>query len=138
MTITARVELDEGSRAAFREAVAGVAPMVLDSMRDAVERLRLGAVGRWPVARPRGHGGKLPNPVHSRDRFRVVERLGSDAVEVTLVNDAPYTHFIRSSQNDLKGKGAWATLVLRPAKDETERLVDETGHELAALAGGAK
>lgn len=138
MTIRASVELDAASRAVFREAVAGVAPTVLDTMRDAVDRLRLGAVTRWPVARPRGRSGKLPNPIHSRDRFVVVERLDAEAVEVTLANEAPYVRYIRSMQHGLGGKSAWPTLVLAPAKAETQRIVDESGRELAALAGGGK
>ena len=138
MTIRASVELDSASRMALREAVGGVAPTILDTMRDAVDRIRLGAVDRWPVARPRGRSGRLPNQVHSRDRFAVVERVSSEAVEVALENGAPYAAYIRSTQNGLGNKGAWQTLVLRAAPAETQRIVEESGRELAALAGGGK
>lgn len=136
MTIRASVELDAASRRVFREAVGGVAPTLLDTMRDAVERIRGGAVDRWPVARPRGKAGRLPNQVHSRDRFEVVERLSSEAVEVALVNAAPYAPYIRSMQHGLGGKSAWQVLVLRPAQAETQRIIEESARELAALAGG--
>lgn len=136
--VSASVELDPASRQALRAALDVVAPTVLDTMRDGIERVRLAAVGRWPVARPRGAGGRLPNPVHSRDRFRVVERVSVDAVEVAIVNDAPYVLYIRSGQNGLGGKSAWVQLVRRPGEVEAERVASESGAELAALIGGAK
>lgn len=130
------VTLDEGGRRALRDALRQAGPTILDTIRDGAERVMAAAVNRWPVGRPL-RTGRLANPIHSRDRFSIVERVTHDVVEVSLTNAAPYTRFIKSMQHGLGGKSAWQVLVRRPWAVEAKRIVDESGDELRRLAGGA-
>ena len=130
------IGVDTAYSAQIREALRLVGSTVLDTMRDEADRVVADARMRWPVARPRTKGGRLPNPVHSRDRFEITERLGEGYVDVVVANDAPYAFYIRSMQNQLGGKSAFVTLIRKPMHDGAKRIADESGHEVAKLIGG--
>ena len=131
-----KINVDPAYGRQIREALRMVGSTVLDTMRDEADRVVADARIRWPVARPRTKGGRLPNPVHSRDRFEITERLGDGHVDVTVANDAPYAFFIRSMQNQLGGKSAFVTLIRKPMYDGAKRIADESGQEIAKLIGG--
>ena len=131
-----KINVDPAYSAQIREALRLVGSTVLDTMRDEADRVVADARMRWPVARPRTKGGALPNPVHSRDRFEITERLGDRNVSVSVYNGAPYAFYIKSMQNQLAGKSAFVTLIRKPMYDGAKRIADESGQEIAKLIGG--
>lgn len=117
------------------EGIARWVETVLRSAGDSTyERIEAGigdvyraAITRWPVRTGR-----------SRDGLRSAVTLDRTAgrVEGSILALVPYSVYVKSAKNGLKGKNAWQELARRPVGELKKRLLAELGDVI--VAGGRR
>lgn len=123
----AQIKLDDGVAQTVRRALERLAPGTLRRIEREANEIADEAYNRWPVDSGR-----------SREALRVVTILNRRSIDVTIQDPVDYVKFIkfRRKLSGDGGKPVWQTLVARPAKERTPKLVEDLQAELVALARG--